>query len=482
MRSNLTSLSPKIEKSPKMIFNKVTLAFPDERESDFRNRYFHDSLIQFRISFILVTFLYGIFSYLDTLVIGQYSFLFHIIRFEIVIPLLTIVFLLSFTKFFIKIWQEMIFICFLVGGAGITIMLIKAPENSFYYGGMMLIFTAGYFFISLRFFLATIAGWTTLIIFNIGAIFFSAIEIKIIISYDFFFIAANLIGMFAAYNIEYYKRKDFFLNQQLDHRNAEINSTNANLETKVNERTQELKEAKEKAEESDQLKSAFLDNMSHEIRTPLNSIMGFSGLLSDPDFDEEQRNEFIKTIMDSGNSLMAIISDVMDLSMMVSKQLKIRKERFSVSMVFENLYNEFRTRAEEKGIEFKVNIPGQSENIEIESDLYRLKQISNNLISNALKFTSNGFIEIGYSIKNNNVEFFVKDSGIGIESIHHQSIFDRFRQVDTSKARKYGGNGLGLTISQYLVEMLGGKIWVESEVNKGSTFYYTIPYYKERII
>ena len=361
-------------------------------------------------------------------------------------------------------------------------MLIKAPENSYYYGGMMLIFTAGYFFISLRFFLATIAGWTTLIIFNIGAILFSAIEIKITISYDFFFIAANLIGMFAAYNIEYYKRKDFFLNQQLDHRNAEINSTNANLETKVNERTQELKEAKEKAEESDQLKSAFLANMSHEIRTPLNSIMGFSGLLSDPDFDEEQRNEFIKTIMDSGNSLMAIISDVMDLSMMVSKQLKIRKERFSVSMVFENLYNEFRTRAEEKGIEFKVNIPGQSENIEIESDLYRLKQISNNLISNALKFTSNGFIEIGYSIKNNNVEFFVKDSGIGIESIHHQSIFDRFRQVDTSKARKYGGNGLGLTISQYLVEMLGGKIWVESEVNKGSTFYYTIPYYKERII
>ncbi len=467
------------ESSEKMRINRLTLSFPDDSENSFRTRYFHDSLKLFRISFVIVTFLYGIFGYLDVLVVEKYSTTFHIIRYGIVVPFLLIVFILSFGKYFIKIWQGLILISSVIGGLGITIMIIKTPENYAYYSGLMLIFSAGYFFVALRFLLATIAGWTTLILFNIGVIFFTSIQPEIIISNNFFFISANVIGMFAAYIIEYYKRKDFFLNQQLDHRNREIISVNANLESKVIERTHELILAKEKAEESDQLKSAFLANMSHEIRTPINSIIGFSELLSDPDFDETQKKEFIQTIVKSGNNLMMIISDIMDLSMIESKQIKLRNEHFEVSQVFVDLENEFRYRAEANKLEFRINCPETSGQIFLVNDKYRLKQICDNLIGNALKFTHSGFIEIGYFLKETQIVFFVRDSGIGIPAIHQSTIFERFRQADVTKTRKYGGNGLGLAISKNLVELLGGEMWLDSEEAKGSTFYFSLPYHTD---
>lgn len=467
------------ETQSRMRINKLTLTFPDENETKYQAAYFANSINQFRNAFALVIFLYGIFGYLDNIVIEEHAFLFHVIRFGIVVPLTTLVLLFSFNKNFSKVWQQLIFMCYVAGGIGITIMLLKAPNNYTYYGGLMLVFMAGYFFIGLRFIYATIGGWFILIFFNVGAIFFSNTSSQIIVSNDFFFVSANLIGMFAAYIMEFYRRRGFFLNQQLDQRNTLIVESNKNLESKVFERTEELMNAKEKAEESDRLKSAFLANMSHEIRTPLNSIVGFSELLSDPDFDEEQRQEFIRTIVNSGNSLMVIISDIMDLSMMDSKQLKIRSERFSLVKVFEDLESEFKIRAEANQIDFVVRLPVESKSIVVECDIYRFKQIINNLIGNAFKFTSKGFVEIGYSLKDHNIEFFVKDTGIGIAPSLHTTIFERFRQAELTNIRKFGGNGLGLAISKNLVELLGGEIWVESEENIGSTFYFTIPYHPE---
>jgi len=466
--------------SERMTFNKYTLAFTSEKEKEFQRKYFTNSLVQFRVSFIVAIFLYGIFGFLDNQLVQEHADLFHVIRFGFVIPLLSLVLILSFNKFFIKIWQELLFVSFVAGSSGIIVMLVKVPENYIYYGGLMLVFMSGYFFIGLRFFLATIAGWTTLILFNIGAIFFSTFKTEIIIDYDFFFISANLIGMFAAYSIEYYKRRDFILNQKLDRRNAEIKLANRNLEAIVEDRMHELTLAKEKAEESDRLKSAFLANMSHEIRTPLNSIVGFSELLNDPDFDLEQKQEFTKTIVESGNNLMIIINDIMDLSMIDSKQLKIRIERFYLSKLLSDLEKEFRKKISDHGFEFRISIPPENDEIAIDNDIYRIKQVFNNLIINALKFTEKGYIEIGYSVRNNHIEFFVKDSGIGIAPVHHESIFERFRQIELSKARKYGGNGLGLSISKNLVKILGGEIWVESELGKGSTFYFSIPFQEKK--
>jgi PAS domain S-box-containing protein len=241
---------------------------------------------------------------------------------------------------------------------------------------------------------------------------------------------------------------------------------------------QELIVAKEHAEESDRLKSAFLANMSHEIRTPLNSIIGFSDLLNDPDYDQEQKSEFTRTIIENGNNLMAIVSDIMDLSMIAAGQMKIRHEHFSPLKLLVDLENEFKIKANDKGIDLRLSTKIEIPEIKVVNDAYRTRQVLTNFIGNAIKFTSQGYVEFGYLVKDGNVEFHVKDTGIGIAPEHFEAIFDRFRQLEITKTRRFGGNGLGLAISKNLAELLGGKIWVESEIGKGSSFYLSLPLQK----
>jgi len=240
----------------------------------------------------------------------------------------------------------------------------------------------------------------------------------------------------------------------------------------------ELIAAKEKAEESDRLKSAFLANMSHEIRTPLNSIIGFSDLMLDPDYDTSQYVKFAKLINASGNNLLAIISDIMDISKIEAGQVNIKKQLHSANKLISDIQGEFAFKAMEKGIELRIELSNPNDEIFIESDENRLRQILVNFVGNAIKFTEKGFIVIGIEIVGDYVQFYVKDTGIGIPKEFHEQIFERFRQVETGNARKYGGNGLGLPISKSLVELLGGSIWMESEHGKGSTFYIKIQYDK----
>ena len=233
--------------------------------------------------------------------------------------------------------------------------------------------------------------------------------------------------------------------------------------------------AKEKAEESDRLKSAFLANMSHEIRTPLNSIIGFSELLADNYFDEEQKTEFIHHIIGNGNNLLNIISDIVDISKIEARVITIRKSNVQINRLMDEIKATFFINKEDKLLQFKLNIPEDSQEISVVADKERLQQVFNNLIGNALKFTAKGYIEVGCKQIDGLVEFYVKDTGIGISSTNHSKIFDRFRQVESSNNRSFGGNGLGLAISKNLIELMGGKIWVESELGKGSTFYFTLP-------
>ncbi len=240
--------------------------------------------------------------------------------------------------------------------------------------------------------------------------------------------------------------------------------------------------AKEKAEESDKLKSAFLSNMSHEIRTPMNAILGFSTLLTDPSVSEEERAEFLRIIKERGGDLMRIIDDIIDVAKIESGQIKVEIKECQVNKLMTNLHA---TLTEVKRKSAKTNLvlnclPGNTDNeFTILTDGNRLRQVMTNLIENAIKFTDQGFVEFGYQIKNLGneafIEFFVRDTGIGIPKDSQELIFERFRQVDDTNTRKYGGTGLGLTISKNLIRLLGGDIRLESERGKGTSFYVLLP-------
>lgn len=240
---------------------------------------------------------------------------------------------------------------------------------------------------------------------------------------------------------------------------------------------QSLRSSKVKAEEADRLKSAFLANLSHEIRTPMNSIIGFSDLLADPDLTTDQREDFIALIRKSGDTLLSIIENIIDISKLETNQLTVVHDECHVSRILDDLYFSFSQDPkvrEEESVKLRMNKPFR--NYVIESDPFRLKQVLTNLIDNALKFTENGIVEFGFEKTNDKqLLFCIKDSGIGISQDQIDLIFHRFRKLNYDYTRQYGGTGLGLSISKSLIELMGGKIWVESEPGKGSSFYFTIP-------
>ena len=231
--------------------------------------------------------------------------------------------------------------------------------------------------------------------------------------------------------------------------------------------------AKEQAEMSDKLKSAFLANMSHEIRTPMNAILGFSNLLSSSGLSDKKRIQFTDIIQSNTEQLLCIINDILDISKIEAGQIEVFKSEFDLIKVLDMLFISFRQKINAKQIEFVKNYTETT--FFIKTDENKLKQILINLLNNALKFTHQGSIQIGFKIKKKYIEFFVKDTGIGISKDEQKVIFDRFRQVEITTARKYGGTGLGLSISKAFLNKMGGKIWLESEKEKGSKFYFTIP-------
>ncbi len=241
---------------------------------------------------------------------------------------------------------------------------------------------------------------------------------------------------------------------------------------------EELIAAKEKAEESDKLKTAFLHNISHEIRTPMNAIVGFSTLLGEPDIDEKTRKSYIEVIMQSSNHLLSIITDIVDISNIEANLIKTFKNEISVNALVKSLCNQFMPKAAEKNICLSYECGLSESDGMILTDRTKFNQILSNLISNAVKFTRKGNVKVSYGLKDNFLEFSVSDSGIGISQEHHSRIFDRFYQVQNSMEKLYEGTGLGLAISKAYVEHLGGKIWLESEPGKGTTFFFTIPYEK----
>lgn len=232
-----------------------------------------------------------------------------------------------------------------------------------------------------------------------------------------------------------------------------------------------LKEAKLKAEESDKLKSSFLANMSHEIRTPMNGIMGFANLLLEEVEDPEHKG-YLEIITKSADRLLATINDVLDISRIEAGQVVVAKGEFDLNNLLIELHGFF--KANTTKVELRLS-PGKAGSYIVNTDKVKLNQILTNLIGNAIKFTKEGYVEIGYTTGINNFTLFVKDTGIGIPEDKLEVVFDRFVQANTTSENEFEGTGLGLSISKLFADILGGKLWVKSKVGEGSTFFLTLP-------
>jgi len=238
-----------------------------------------------------------------------------------------------------------------------------------------------------------------------------------------------------------------------------------------------LLEAKEKAEESDMLKSTFLSNMSHEIRTPMNAIVGFSTLLESETEVSETQKKFIKIIQNNSNRLLQLIDDIIDISKIEANQINLRFSSCNLYELFCEIQLYFEIEAKDKSIALNCIVPDDHKDLAINTDSYRLNQVVSNLISNAIKFTNKGSVDFGFERKSDQLEIFVRDTGIGVPAEAMNFIFKRFRRVEdyNESDQLFGGTGLGLSICKELVHLLGGEIWVDSSVNQGSSFHFTLP-------
>ena len=388
-------------------------------------------------------------------------------RYVTMTPGIVLSFLFSYTRYYKKYARLVLLIVTSTAMLGIVYMVYQAKPNEegyfgYYSGLVTTLFWAIFIFRFTK--IETIILFSImLVMYDVVAVFsqnllghgFQSIEFAWFIENNFILIASGVIAISGSYMMEKYRHK-------------------------IQEESDKYLVAKENAEESDRLKSAFLANMSHEIRTPLNSIIGFSELLSDSELVDEIRQNYVELIQHGGEQLLRIIGDILDISKIESNQMKIIHTQIDLSKLMKKCYfsgDRYLENQQKKHIELKLKIPEEFENITIVSDPIRLCQILDNLLTNAIKNTDKGSIEFGIegitSVEGvDMIHFYVKDTGIGIDEEDFDLIFMRFGRVSNNRIQR--GNGIGLCISKALVEMLGGKIWLESQVSKGSTFHFNI--------
>ncbi len=282
--------------------------------------------------------------------------------------------------------------------------------------------------------------------------------------------------------IEHKKAKE-----ELNLRNKELEITHLELTQKNKEldlSLQKLNEAQIKSKENDQLKSTFLANLSHEIRTPMNVILGFSELLKTDGLENDERDEYIGIINLNGLQLLKVMDNLIDISKLQTRLIQEGPRVFKLNELLENMLKHYMREVKlmHKPLKLYLEKGMEENNDEIVTDQQGLLKVLNHLLDNAVKFTSEGWIKFGYTISDDKLLFFVKDTGIGVPEGKEEVIFDMFRQVSTTNSREFGGNGLGLAISQKYVNTLGGKIWLDKDYKDGAQFHFTIPFEKTKRI
>jgi signal transduction histidine kinase/CheY-like chemotaxis protein len=421
-----------------------------------------------RVGIISGLLIYGLFGIIDPFMIPSEFKTVWLIRFGFVIPAILIVFGLSYSKHFSKFAKPLLKTLLFAGQLGILAMICIAEPNEgaflAYYAGLILVILWSGFIFRFNFAESTFYFVSILILYNAIALFkqnilsydTSSLEYGWYIGNNFFLSATGILSLIGTNHLDNYFR-------ELNNKNKQLLSDQKALEA-----------AKNKAQESDKLKTAFLTNMSHEIRTPMNGIIGFSELFLDNDSNEKDKEAYAKIVINSGKQLLRIVNDILDLSKIETNQVSIQKRTKDLRIGFKHTFNVFNRICEEKGLELIADFP-ENKACYINTDHNRLFQVINNLLENAVKFTSTGKITFGYKPKDDELLLFVKDSGIGISQDYQELIFERFRQLENSQTRKYSGTGLGLSISKQLIHLLNGKLWLESKENIGSTFYISLP-------
>jgi two-component system sensor histidine kinase/response regulator len=263
----------------------------------------------------------------------------------------------------------------------------------------------------------------------------------------------------------------------------QLNNQNQILEEKVKERTKELELtnheltiARDKALESDRLKTAFLNNISHEIRTPLNGILGFASLVIQPDITIEEKDEFLEILNSSGTRLINTITDIMDMSLIISGNMEVHPKPTVISSLLMDVFMDFQKLAAKKNLEFNIQFPEDADQITLHTDEELLRKAVSKLVDNAVKFTKEGSIILGFERISNAYEIFVKDTGIGIENDAQKLVYENFRQENVSNTRGHEGSGLGLSITRGMMQLLGGQVRLESAKNMGTTAFLTLAF------
>ncbi len=478
-----------------MGLHPFTLSFRNELEPKFLEDYYLTSILLLRISFIAGFLYYGSFTLLDYLVIPESVRIVSVIRFLVVCPVILIVYALSFTRGFRKYWQLAASLAVIVAGLGIVAMTVVVPGigRDDYYVGMFLILIYCYMLVRLRFIPATITGWTIVVLYALSLKLYPGVEPQTAIANLFFLIAGNILGMLGGYALEHYTRREFFYRHLLLVERQKVEEANVHLEEKVRIKTAELEQdlaerkkvekelirAKERAEESDRFKTAFLANISHEIRTPMNGIIGFTSLLQEKGLSDEKKNNYINIIQKSGQRLLDTINDLINVSRIETGIDTVVNEVVDLNGLTEDLYRFFLPEAEQKGLVLSFTSKLPEGLARLKTDREKYISIITNLIKNAIKYTFEGSIAFGLKVLPERevctIEFFIRDTGIGISADKLEAVFDRFIKVSHPKTQAIEGSGLGLSITKSYVELLGGTISVESEEEKGSTFRFTLP-------
>jgi signal transduction histidine kinase len=430
------------------------------------------SIHHVRVGALLGFFMYSMFGVLDWFLLPQTYQFAWLLRFGVIAPLCVLLYVFSFWEKFnrkyAKMWLSLLAI---LAQLGIVAMIYNArpAEGAYfsYYGGLITVIFWSLVIFRLSLPEIILISVANVVFYNIIALGIqklqyypeNSMEFASLINNNFFLVSASFLSILGAFQLNSYKKKLIAHNQV------------------INNEKKELFKAKKKAEESDQLKSAFLANMSHEIRTPMNAVLGFTELLKNPAISEDRKAEFLQILQSKSHQLLRLIDDIVDISKIETNNMKICREPVNLNLLVGELEKTYvrilQRNGKGGGLTLRFVKAFTDDESWIMADDTRLKQVISNLVDNALKFTGKGEITVSYILnESKKLQFLVKDTGIGIPADKLPVIFDRFRQVDHQK----GGTGLGLSIVKSLVEMCGGEIWVKSELNIGSRFYFTLPY------